>query len=173
MMSFKGLRDDNLHFLQQGLDLLQQLDDRHFTAQPHLSMSPVGGHVRHCLDFYSCFLNGIEGGQINYDARPRDPRLEVDRGYAALCVAQLMERLARLSEEDYGPLQVSMDNRQSEADLCWATSSVERELQFLRSHTVHHFALISALLHQLDCPPDVDFGVAPSTLAYRHQLVSG
>ncbi len=172
-MSFKGLRDDNLHFLQQGLDLLRQLDDRHFTAQPQLPMSPVGGHFRHCLDFYTCFLNGVERGEIDYDARTRDPRLEVDRGYAADFIAQLMERLERLPEGDHRPLRVSMDNRFLDQEPCWATSSAQRELQFLRSHTVHHYALISALLHQLGYEPDADFGVAPSTLAYRHQLVSG
>ncbi len=51
----------------------------------------------------------------------------------------------------------------------WATSSVERELQFLRSHTVHHFALIAVILRLSGLEPGEEFGVAPSTLRYRKE----
>jgi hypothetical protein len=48
----------------------------------------------------------------------------------------------------------------------WAVTSLERELQFLLSHTVHHFALVALLLRAQGFEVSADFGVAPSTLAY-------
>lgn len=174
-MSLDSLIQDNLHFLRQGCQLLSDIDDRLFTEQPDLPMSPVGGHLRHCTDFYAAFLDGVGQGRIDYDARQRDPRLEVDRGYALDNLTALMTRLELLAPDTDGPLQVSMDRSPGQAAPgdgadCWAQSSVARELQFLRSHTVHHYALISTLLRLLGYQPDDDLGVAPATLAHRHQL---
>jgi len=45
-------------------------------------------------------------------------------------------------------------------------STVRRELQYLQSHTIHHFALISMILRLQGLRPADDFGVAPSTLQY-------
>jgi hypothetical protein len=50
-------------------------------------------------------------------------------------------------------------------------SSVGRELLFLSSHTVHHWALVAALLRHQGIEPGVEFGVAPSTLDHRRTSV--
>ena len=47
-----------------------------------------------------------------------------------------------------------------------APSSLARELQFLTSHTIHHFAVIALILRAMDVEVDREFGVAPSTLRY-------
>ena len=52
------------------------------------------------------------------------------------------------------------------ADVPWTASSLDRELQSLISHTVHHYALIAMLLRVSGRQPAADFGVAPSTLRY-------
>jgi hypothetical protein len=49
----------------------------------------------------------------------------------------------------------------------WCRSSVSRELQFLLSHTVHHYALIAMTLRAAGVELDEELGVAPSTLAYQ------
>jgi hypothetical protein len=46
-------------------------------------------------------------------------------------------------------------------------SSTARELGFLLSHTIHHFALIAMTLQSLGVNVDPAFGVSPSTLRYR------
>ena len=58
-------------------------------------------------------------------------------------------------------------------DAPWADSSVERELQVLLSHTVHHYALIAVALRLHGHPVDEEFGVAPSTLRYWASLDNG
>ena len=53
-----------------------------------------------------------------------------------------------------------------EDDTPWTSSTLGRELLFLLSHTIHHYALIDLLLREegFEVPPD--FGMAPSTLKH-------
>ncbi len=46
-------------------------------------------------------------------------------------------------------------------------SSLGRELQFLASHSVHHFAMIGGICRALEAPLPDDFGAAPSTIRHR------
>lgn len=46
----------------------------------------------------------------------------------------------------------------------WSISSLKRELQFLLSHTIHHYSLIALALRLQGFEPGAAFGVAPSTL---------
>jgi len=169
-----SLTSENIHFLRQGLELLEGLDDETYTRKPSIPMSPVGGHLRHCLDFYDCFLKGLESGHVDYDARCRDPRVETDRRYAMDRINGIIERLGRLQRgEEERLVDVSMDKSERDAGgEVWSRATVRRELQFLRSHTVHHYALIAAVLRLLDVEPGEEFGVAPSTLEHRRQLAA-
>jgi hypothetical protein len=45
-------------------------------------------------------------------------------------------------------------------------------LQFLLSHTVHHFALMALILRAQGADPGDDFGVAPSTLEHRRAALA-
>jgi hypothetical protein len=137
-------------------------------------MSPVGGHLRHCLEFYTCLLDGLQTGRVDYDARRRDPRIEVDRTHAVETARAIAARLAAaLAEAEDQPLEVAMDRGAGEqGGAAWSRSSVRRELQFLRSHTVHHYALMSAVLQLLGVEVPRDFGVAPSTLEHRRRQQS-
>jgi len=38
----------------------------------------VGPHLRHCVDHFRLLLDGWRTGSVDYDARPRDFRLEQD-----------------------------------------------------------------------------------------------
>ena len=159
----------NTFFLRQGLALLEELGDADYAARPPRGMSSIGAHLRHCLDLYTCFLAGFAQGRVDYDDRGRDPLLESDRQTAIRMVASLVERLESETITDFDQrLLVAMDRGDGEVgEEAFALSSVRRELQFLRSHTVHHYALIAAVLRALDLPVPADFGVAPATLTYR------
>ncbi|MBM4187475.1 MAG: hypothetical protein FJ206_09205 [Gemmatimonadetes bacterium] len=52
----------------------------------------------------------------------------------------------------------------------WSRSTLGRELQFLVSHSVHHFALIKLLLANDGPVLPREFGVAPSTLSHQGAL---
>jgi uncharacterized damage-inducible protein DinB len=162
---------ESIGFLKQGAELIRTLDDDVFTRAPGAGFrGGVGGQFRHCIDFYQCLLNALEqGNAVDYANREREAGLETDREVAAARFEQIAERLAAT---DPGSLDRSLQVR-SETPMPgvpeWCGSTVYRELQFLVSHTVHHYALIVALLGRLGYelePRFADFGVAPSTLAH-------
>jgi uncharacterized damage-inducible protein DinB len=168
------LTGGNVLLLGQVLELLERLDDQAFTATTPATPSPVGGHLRHCLEFYRCFLDGLPQGRVDYDGRRRDRSLETDRRRALETLRVLMEQLAELPvEAGERPLLVSSDRTYDPEGAGWTRSTVQREIQFLRSHTIHHFALIAAQLRLLAIDPGDELGVAPSTLEYRRSQKVG
>jgi len=101
------------------------------------------------IEHYSCFLAGHASGRVNYDARERDPALERDRGAALARIEELAGELRRLARADLeAPAEVRLECGSGGEPAQWSRSTVGRELQFLLSHTVHHFALIGLLLAQ-------------------------
>jgi len=160
--------DDNIRYLQQGLQLLRGISDDQYThASPPMYSSGVGGHLRHCLDHFYQLLDGVADGKVDYDARARDVRLENDRGTAIQRTEALVQTLSEFSGDELDvPLMCKMDCG-SENGIVWSESSVRREMQFLVSHTVHHYALIALILRHQGVEPHPDFGVAPSTVRYR------
>jgi uncharacterized damage-inducible protein DinB len=155
----------NLAVLQQAVDLVERLDDHAFTQlNPALALSSVGSHLRHCLDFYQCLLSGLVLGRINYDDRQRDAQVEQHRHLALIRLKAVIQGLGQLPQnvETHTVkvcLEGGLDSEQS-------PSTIKRELQFLLSHTVHHYALIALALRTQGLDPGAEFGVAPSTLQH-------
>jgi uncharacterized damage-inducible protein DinB len=52
-------------------------------------------------------------------------------------------------------------------------TSVDRELVFLASHTIHHMAIIGMLAEQAGVEVGAEFGVHPSTLRYLQRQARG
>ena len=153
-----------INLLEDGMRLLERLDDEVYAKTSVLSPSTsVGAHMRHCPDFYKTFLSGLESGRIDYNCRQRDSLIETDRRYAIQEIHQLIAELREtLSIFRLAPILITTeDSRES-----WCGSSVVRELEFLRSHTIHHYSLMAILLRFEGIEPGEEFGVAPSTL--RH-----
>ncbi len=121
----------------------------------------ISGHMRHIIEFYECFLDGLPAGRIDYDARKRDQSIERSTVAADACIHLLSDCL-KTAPELRGDALVWVRLEES----C-ATSSVGRELQVLSSHTVHHFAMIALTLRAHGVMIDRSFGVAPSTLRHR------
>lgn len=162
--------EQNLHFLRQGADLLQRFDDDIYTrpTNDRPRAAGIGPHFRHCLDFYRCFLRDLESGRIDYDLRDRQPELETSVVTALAAVESIMTSLSILGDEHARQeVEVHHDEVPGEESVTsWQRSTVARELRFLASHTVHHYALIAHLARDLGVEPAADFGVAPATLEF-------
>lgn len=157
----------NLSCLQQGVDFLQTLRADHYRqVSKGVFNSTIGGHFRHNLDHYAAFLEGWEKGKIDYDARGRDKAVETDPVVACERMREQMAGLEGLGEADLDqPVAVRMDDG---GDPAFSESSLRRELQFLLSHTIHHYALMVAIATRLGLGQFPEgFGVAPSTLRYE------
>ena len=166
------LIETNIRWLQQAVRLLERIDDVAFATSPQ-GMAPhrAGAHLRHIVEFYQAFLEGIDSYHIDYDARRRDPEIERSRKTASDAIAAVIRELrtcpaltlhrnaivwVRIEDEPAGATQEP-----------FIRSSIGRELQMLSSHTIHHFALIAMTLRLHGIEMDPDFGMAPSTLRYQ------
>src|SRR5881628_3306974 len=97
------LIDTNIRWLRQALSLLETLDDASYTSSPDgFAPHRAGGHLRHIVEFYQCFLSGLETSHIDYDARRRDESIEGSRAAAASAIRALIRSLetSRLVREE-------------------------------------------------------------------------
>lgn len=157
----------NLHFLRQARDLLDRLGDEAYCEPSRCFYgSSVGGHLRHCIEHYLAFLEGLPDGRVDYDARARDAAVETRTAAATAELEKLLGAFAAMRWCDLpSELQVRMDCGGD--DIPWQASTPGRELQFLVSHTVHHFAMIGVICRDGGLVLEESFGVAPSTLRHR------
>jgi hypothetical protein len=176
----RRLARGNATFLRQGVGLIDRLSDEQFRAGPPVDpllataralfqRGAVGAHFRHVLDHYVSFFEGLDGGLVDYDRRSRDRALERDRGLCQGCLGAFVRRLEGLAVDgEEALLLTALGGAAHEGGQAVpGTSSVSRELQFLASHTVHHYAIIAVIARLFGVEPGDEFGVAPSTLEYE------
>lgn len=155
----------NLAVIDQGVRLLARLGaERYAQRVPLCFNASIGGHMRHILEHYQAFLRGLGDSEIDYEKRVRDPLVENDPIYAG----GLLESVAQQLEE----LAPALSNRtlhycvETTEGIASATT-ILRELEFLLSHTIHHYALVAVMARLQGCDPEPTFGVAPSTLKFQ------
>ncbi len=156
----------NCEFLQQGIELLEKHQNSSYAnSNPSTFGSSIGAHMRHVLDHYGSFLNGVSEGVIDYDDRVRDTLVESNVMAAISRIREIIGGLRDLEEMADLPVGV-MVSASAKDEEEKSNSSFGRELQFLVSHTVHHYALIAIASRMQGVMPKSTFGVAPSTLKY-------
>ncbi len=155
----------NLAVTRQGIDLLAALGEARFTARISVCYNAsVGGHLRHIIEHYQSFLRGLDDGEIDYEDRPRDPLIEGNPDYAAGIMEEISDRLTALGATlPNRGLQLYAETTEG----VMTGTSVLRELEFLLSHTIHHYALVAVMARLQGCEPAAAFGVAPSTIKFQ------
>lgn len=129
----------------------------------------VGPHLRHCTDHFQSLLNGIEHGRVDYDDRERNVRIETEPAAAVELLEQLMLGIEKLAERDPWESINVMQMGSHDSQPLNMPSSLDRELVFLSSHTIHHLALMIELSRQKGVELPREFGVAFSTARYLQQ----
>lgn len=166
-----GLLDFNQQVLDQALALLAHFGFAGQAAKPTLT-GPVGAHLRHIVEHYAALVFPAEAGVVDYDARPRERALESDPLLASSRLREMRERLATWPAALLGT-QVRvrgqgglLGDRRFEV-----SSTLGRELAFVASHAIHHFAAVAAHACALGVTLPRDFGKAPSTVAHERAFV--
>lgn len=158
----------SITFLEQGAALAAVLPIENYQANaPGTQSGSVGAHLRHCIEFYRSLLAAVDSGDLDYDLRPRDNELESDPMQAALALHDLVRKLPKLATKDLSAMIRVRHDYDDDGEAAWAASTLARELNFLLSHTVHHYALIAAQLRQAGVMLPEGFGVSPATQRYR------
>jgi len=155
--------------LLQGLNLLSELNGRGFAAvAPEPYNASIGQHYRHVLDHFLCLEAGMAAGEIDYDNRERNPRLETDLNYARATTERLIEVFRRYDSELLKrPCIVRYSVGYGNTAPVSLPSVVARELAFCIGHAVHHYAIVRLLCDSVGVDVVPEFGVAPSTLKHR------
>jgi len=158
------LIDTNVLALQEGAKLLSVLEVGQYTEgfKPAFQ-STIGAHFRHVLEHYRCFFVQMESGRFCYDERERDGALECDSAYAEQTISQLTNLLTDFDQDQFEK-SYTIDDEQSQGPV---PTTLQRELLFLQSHTVHHYAIIGAMTRALGSQPANDFGVAIATRSHQ------
>lgn len=156
--------------MTQLADLVRTLDEQQYNARPDSTRcGAVGGHVRHVLDHLVAWLRGVDTGVVNYDDRQRDTAIEHDPVAALHAIKHHTARLAEVSDEQLAGSVRVLTSMTSCGTLVELPSSHARELAFVFSHTIHHNAIIATIARALSVTLPDQFGMAPSTIAYRNQ----
>lgn len=157
----------NIHFIHQGIELLTLVSDDLYTKNngPY-NKSGIGRHFRHIIEHYYSLIDNNFEGLIDYDSRERNLRLENDRQFMIASLSGVINSLETLKTDQSkldSKIQVRSNEGIGEENSPLSESTIRRELQFLISHTVHHYALIGLILETLGFKPDNSFGVAFNT----------
>jgi hypothetical protein len=152
--------------LIQGLGLLFNIWDETYCrlAEAPYSAS-IGGHYRHVLEHFQCVIRGIRSGEINYDARERNPRLETEVTYATIAACDVLRAIKNYTDASLArPCKVVNSSSYDSAQPSVIESTVGRELAYCVGHAIHHYAIVRLICNHLGVEVPNQFGIAPSTL---------
>ncbi len=152
--------------LGQLIELIERLSPSQYAVPlPILSHSSIGKHVRHIIEFFHCFLQGIENRTLEYDKRERNLQLEVDMRVALETLSSISEQITHLQD-----LPLNMAYASGNPFLI--STSLYRELAYNIEHATHHLAIIKigimAHFPQVSVPENL--GVAKSTQQHQQKM---
>lgn len=154
--------EHNLQQLQLLSTLLLQVEPEHYCQiKPWPGQPSVGKHIRHVLDHYQQLQLASHSKHLDYRLRSRDKDVENEPAKALYLIAHLTSWLRNLKTTD---LDSTLSYQPAEGV---TYTSLQRELDFVASHSVHHLALIHALLEQWDYAWPDSAGVHSSTVEYQ------
>lgn len=157
--------------IDQALTLLQGISDTEYqkVLQPHFSGS-VGAHIRHIVDHFLALKNGAADGHIDYNIRHRHNTVEQFPDVAIKVLSDIKEWILNLDSSSCRKVvsvTTEIDINHTKSATC--ESTVERELVFVSSHAIHHYALIRIICSmQNKVLPDF-FGYAPASITHINQ----
>lgn len=159
----------NKDALEQGLELLSRLSDDEYTrvCEPWLK-STIGQHIRHVADMYLALMGAQEEGVADYDVRRRGSRVEKNSDQGREVLQQISLWLDELAQHIDGnqALRIKSEVSLQKSVSVTLESSLLRELVFVGSHTVHHYAVISVIARLQNLNVDEWFGIAPATVTF-------
>lgn len=146
--------------------LLEQLRPNDYVLPiDSLSQATVGEHTRHIIELFQCLIKAYDSNVVDYDKRVRDLMIQTNPLEALHAINDILSKIEKPNKELI--LHYSCSSH-----LNAIPTNYYRELIYNLEHCIHHQALIKVAVFQFDnIKVSDDFGVAPSTLAYRKQCV--
>jgi hypothetical protein len=155
------------HVFLQLADSLDQLSPEQYNYTcTSLSGITIGQHVRHIIEMFQCLENGYEQGEVDYENRRRDIRIETDKFFASGLLPEIVAQISKINKPLF--LRVYYDEVKIIPEKI--DTNYFREIAYNLEHTIHHMALIRIGLREIgNFSVDDSYGVASSTLKHRQQ----
>ncbi len=164
--------NSQIEVLQQAQQYLKATTTEHYqqVISPQF-MSSAGAHIRHVLDHYYAIQLGLEDRIINYDVRQRGGEIEFSPEQAYNSIEQLKVFLNSLTQQQLGTImQLTTEVAINEKQVQTVTTTLARELIFVSSHAIHHFAMVEQIAKAQKAFTPEHFGIAPATATFLREL---
>jgi hypothetical protein len=160
--------------LLQGLGLLFELGDHTFSRVAGAPFNAsIGQHYRHIIEHFQSLIKGQHPGEINYDERERNVRIESEVTYASIVTCDVLRALKRYTKETLARnCRVTNSVSYISTQGAMFESNISRELAYCVGHAIHHYAIIRLICHEVGITVPREFGVAPSTLRHLSSVAS-
>jgi len=133
-------------------------------------ISSAGSHVRHIIDHYQAVISGVENGIIDYDLRLRGSKVEENPQLALEKFDEIEAWMSNLTESDLNQtISLSTEISTSTKKVQVVQTSLARELIFVGSHAVHHYAMITQISFAQSANANTAFGIAPATATFLRE----
>ena len=165
-----------LEIIEQAQQYLKTVSTADYTAiiSPNF-VSSAGSHIRHVIDHYLAIISGIPNEIIDYDVRVRGGQIESSPQLALDKLDEIVVWIKNLSEDDLTKIvTLSTEISVIKKNIQQVKTSVLRELVFVGSHAVHHYAMIAQITFaQQDVKDKKElpqgFGLAPATVTFLRE----
>lgn len=129
----------------------------------NLSGATIGEHSRHIIELFQSVVYAYEDFELDYDNRKRDKQIETNKKYALQTIENILSEIEKPNKS------LLLKHKISE-ETTYIETNYFREMLYNLEHCIHHQALIKVAILQIQyINLDANFGVAPSTIAYRNQ----
>ncbi|WP_371193931.1 DinB family protein [Glaciecola sp. SC05] len=154
--------------VNQAISLLDDLSNNEYQTliTPHFASS-IGAHIRHIIDHFLALQDGLAKGHINYNVRHRHNQTEKFVDIAVQALHDINQWLSNLDEaicQQTILVTSEIDISHTKSSTC--SSTLERELVFVSSHAIHHYALIRIMCSMQNISVPDFFGYAPATITH-------
>lgn len=160
--------NSQINILAQAEKYLKSVSAEHYkqVVKP-LFISSAGQHIRHILDHYLSIMAGMSTGIVDYDKRSRGGNVETERDAALSLISEIASFLHSLSEVQLAQtIKLSSEVNIAKKQVVMVNSTLARELIFVGSHAIHHFAMIEQIAKAQDGVTPDEFGIAPTTATH-------
>jgi hypothetical protein len=151
--------------IDQFIETLKELPEIYYSKPcTALSNASIGKHTRHIIELYQSLLNGYNFGEVCYDNRKRDKKIEQEKSFA-------IEQLNKIQELLHKPNKQLNISYQLEENNIKLESNYYREVMYNLEHLIHHEALIRVAIEQdTNISLSESFGVAFSSIQHKKNV---
>lgn len=174
----RALNDDNsadgalliqgcMHCVEQSNQLLSVVSQSDYIIASE-GNSSIGAHMRHILDRFHCFFAGLQDACVDYDDRKRDKAIENSVEATSFALASVAKQIGNLNLAEFAQKNIAVrESVYHQGPAIAISSTVDRELMGLITHSIHHLAIIAIIAKSFGYAMDGDFGKAPSTIVFE------